>query len=267
MRMGSYNSQYESYYSKIVNNKKNHSAYGNNYNTYSSSGRREDGGNYIMRRLLRELIGVLCLFLLVIICKSIVTPQTTAVYNYSKQVVNKTYDYTKLINNIESTNYSDIQEDIENYIEAIKVKITGGKTIKDRIRDKFMPPYDGVVTSNFGNRTNEISGVKEFHKGVDIFAAEDSEVRASYDGKIKECGENETLGKYILINHGSGIETRYGHLKEIKVNKDTTIKKGDIIARSGVTGESKDPHIHFEVLYMGQVRNPLDYIKFSTIEV
>lgn len=225
------------------------------------------GGSYIAKRLRRELIGVLCLFLLVIFCKTIVTPQTTAVYNYSKQVVNKSYSYTELIDNIENTYYSDIQESVENYIEGIKVKITGGKTFKEKIKERFIPPYDGVVTSNFGNRTNELSGKKEFHQGVDIYAEEDSDVRASYDGKIKDCGENETLGKYILINHGGGIETRYGHLKEIKVNKNDSIKKGDIIARSGLTGESKDHHIHFEVLYMGQVKDPLDYIEFSTIEV
>jgi murein DD-endopeptidase MepM/ murein hydrolase activator NlpD len=267
MKMGSYNSQYESYYSKIANSRKNPNSYSSYYNVSSSRSKNGTGGNYLMRRLLRELTGVLCLFLLVILCKIIITPQTMVVYNYSKQIVNKNYDYIALLNNIKSTKYEVIQENIESYIDNLRTKITGGKTIKEKIRESFMPPVDGAVTTNYGNRSNLISGKKEFHQGVDINAPEGSEVKASFGGKVKDCGEDEVLGKYILINHGSGIETRYGNLMEIKVNKDANIKKGDIIAKSGAAEKSMEPHIHFEVLYMGQTRNPLEYIEFSTIEV
>lgn len=68
------------------------------------------------------------------------------------------------------------------------------------------------------------------------------------------------MGNYILIDHGDGIETKYGHLKEIKVKKGDVVKAGSIIALSGNTGKSTAPHLHFEFLYMGENKDPKEFI-------
>lgn len=264
--MGNYNSQYESYYSKFTGNKRNNNPYSNYLYRNNASSSNKVSGNYFTRRLLRELIGVFCLLFLVLVCKVIVTPQTQAVYNYSKNIVDNNYDYTYLIETVKSINISDmknINEKVQDSIEALKVKITGGQTIKDQVKENFIYPIDGEITSAYGERNDPITGEKSYHEGVDINAPEGSNVKAAFDGSIKESGENETLGKYILVNHGSGIESRYAHLSSILVEQSNNIKKGEVIGKSGNTGKSTAPHLHFELLYMGQSKNPVEYINFG----
>ncbi|RHW66771.1 M23 family peptidase, partial [Clostridium botulinum] len=99
---------------------------------------------------------------------------------------------------------------------------------------------------------------------IDIDAKENTEVLASFGGTVKECGEDKELGKYILLDHGQGIETKYAHLNKIKVKKGEEVKKGKDIAESGNTGKSTGAHLHFEIIYMGENKNPQDY--FSNIK-
>lgn len=258
--MGNYNSQYESYYNSMVNKRKNYGGYG--YSLQNNKSFNLDG-KFILKRLMRDLIGVFILFLFVIICKLVVTPQTTAAYNYSKEFVNKSYDYKQIINYVKAFNYNETEEKVTEWLDSIKAKITGGKTLKDKLKTDFLLPIEGAVVSPYGQRTNPITNKKEFHYGIDIGAAPETEVLCSGEGKVKDCGEDGQLGKYILIDHGSGIGTKYACLSEVLVNNGDAIKKGQSIAKIGGTSELKEPHLHFELLNMGENKDPQQYLNFS----
>lgn len=251
--MGSYNSQYESYYSKFSGNKRGYNPYAANLRGYNRSGNRKFDSNYFARRFLRELIGVFIMLMLVLMCKAIVTPQTVAVYEYSKNIVNTSYDYTYLLNKIKSvdiTNINNLQLKLQESIENLKVKISGGITIKDKVKTNFIVPLNGEIAVDDGEN------------GVDISALEGSKVIAVYDGTVKDVGEKQELGKYVLIDHGDGIESRYSYLNEIGVKKDNIVKKGDMLGKSGDSHKSANPSLHFDLYYMGEGLSPTEYINF-----
>lgn len=252
--MGSYNSQYEEYYRNLRKRKE-----GNGFNYLNRKSSSPTSG-YIGRRIIRDLIGAAVLFFIVIACKVIVTPQTQAVYNYSKKIVDENYDYKQAYTKIKSLNLQGIEEEATDFIEKIKAKVTGGKTIKERIENQFQVPVEGKISSPYGYREDPIDKSKKFHEGIDIDVKENTEVKAAFNGKIKDLGEDNTLGKYILIDHGEGIETKYGHLSSLSVQKGKEVKKGDVIGKSGNTGKSTGSHLHFELLYMGESKNPQNYI-------
>lgn len=256
--MGNYNSQYEDYYSSLK--KKNRIRNSPYQNTgYNSIDIRKPKGKYLFRRITRDLIGVLILFMFIIGCKLVVTPQTQNVYNYSKGVINQNYDYGALKEKAKNIDFNKLQDKMTNIIEQIRSKITGNETAAEKIKDKFILPVKGVETSSYGYREDPITKKKEFHAGIDIDAKENTDVLAAYDGKVKECGLDGQLGNYILIDHGEGIETKYGHLNKILVKKEDAVKKSQVIAKSGNTGKSTGPHLHFELLYMGENEDPNQY--------
>jgi murein DD-endopeptidase MepM/ murein hydrolase activator NlpD len=254
--VGDYNSQYESYYSKFGANKRSY----NPYSGYSYGNNRTQKEklnlNYFVKRFLRELIGVFCLLILILICKAVVTPQTTAVYKYSKNVVNSNYDYTYIISTIKSFNISnvdDMQKKLQDIIETLKVNIGGGVKINEKVKSNYIPPVKGEIVLNDGKN------------GIDIAVAAGSEVKAVYDGNVKEASESLDKGKYVLIDHGSGIESVYSYLSEISVKKNTSIKKGDSLGKTGNLKKSAEPGLHFDLIYMGETIKPVEYINFNGI--
>jgi murein DD-endopeptidase MepM/ murein hydrolase activator NlpD len=251
--MGSYNSQYESYYSTLVNKRRNYGGYGNGRNKSSSF---KLDGNFFLKRLIRGLIGVFILFIFVITCKLIVTPQTEAAYKYSKEVLNQNYDYTVTLDGIKNFNFIGFEEKTMDWMENIKAKLTGGQTLKDKLKDSFMLPVEGAIIDPAYNGKSD-------NAGIDIDVKEGTEVFCAYEGRVKDFGEDIQLGKYIIIDHGAGIETKYAHLSEILVKGEDSITKGDIIAKSGSTGNTTAPHLHFELLYMGENKSPQDYLSFA----
>lgn len=256
--MGQYNSEYEDYYNSLKKKSKGrYSPHYNNGTTFSKLAKTK--GNYLIRRIIRDLIGVLILFIFVIGCKVISTPKTQAVYNYSKDVLEQNYDYQGIKEKSKSFDFTKLQDKITNIIEQVRTKITGKETVKNKIKNNFVLPLEGVETSSFGYREDPISKEKKNHEGVDINAKENTDVKASFDGRIKDCGADGQLGNYIIMDHGEGIETKYGHLNEILVNKEDAVKKSQVIAKSGNTGKSTGPHLHFELLYMGENKNPEEY--------
>lgn len=121
-------------------------------------------------------------------------------------------------------------------------------------------PTNGWTTSAFGYRISPFTGLREFHKGLDIATRMATPVIATADGIISFTGTKGLLGKVVTIDHGHGIATRYGHLKKILKKSGETIKRGDIIANIGVSGRSTGPHVHYEVYINGIPVNPANYI-------
>lgn len=117
------------------------------------------------------------------------------------------------------------------------------------------------VTSEYGYRIHPISKQKKLHKGMDIGAAYGTNVLAAADGVVVTAGWNAGgYGNYVTINHGGGVVTLYGHNSSLVVSAGQTVKKGQVIAKVGSTGNSTGNHIHFEVIVNGSTVNPKNYL-------
>lgn len=117
------------------------------------------------------------------------------------------------------------------------------------------------VTSYFGSRFHPVLKVQKLHTGIDIGAPSGASVVAADSGTVIVSGYSSAYGNYIVINHGGGIATLYGHHSSNVVSKGAVVKKGQKIANVGSTGWSTGPHLHFEVQVNGAVQNPLNYVK------
>jgi murein DD-endopeptidase MepM/ murein hydrolase activator NlpD len=121
-------------------------------------------------------------------------------------------------------------------------------------------PVKGWTTSGFGYRVSPFTGLREFHKGLDIATRMATPVIATADGIVSFTGTKGLLGKVVTIDHGHGIVSRYGHLGKVLKKRGAAVKRGDIIAHVGVTGRTTGPHVHYEVFLNGMPVNPIKYI-------
>ncbi len=109
-------------------------------------------------------------------------------------------------------------------------------------------PVEGArLTSRFGYRIHPITGKKGFHTGLDMAAKEGTPVSAVYYGKVIKISEDDSWGKYVLIEHSDGFRTFYCHLSEIYAEEGAIIRQGETLGLVGSTGLSTGPHLHFEV--------------------
>lgn len=121
-------------------------------------------------------------------------------------------------------------------------------------------PVRGRITSRFGLRRSPFGAGIEFHEGLDIDAPYGAPVRATGDGRVIFAGWKSGYGQLVVIDHGYGYQTAYGHNSKIRVQVGQAVKRGDVIAYVGSTGRSTGPHLHYEVIYQGQKKDPLDYL-------
>lgn len=121
-------------------------------------------------------------------------------------------------------------------------------------------PTKGWYNRGFGMREDPFTGYKRMHRGIDISNNTGTAIIATADGKVKTTASDNDLGKYIVIDHGYGFTTRYGHLSKIEVKRGQTIKRGDVIGLMGSTGYSTGPHLHYEVIRNGKFLNPRKFI-------
>jgi murein DD-endopeptidase MepM/ murein hydrolase activator NlpD len=151
------------------------------------------------------------------------------------------------------------ERDLKNPVNAI-VKIGTKTTVSMGGRINYGVVRGKRVSSRYGSRIHPITGRRRFHSGLDIAAPHGSPVYAYAAGKIVEAGWNGGYGKCILIDHGNGLKTRYGHLSTIYVRVGQRVATEAKIGAVGSTGNSTGPHLHFEVIKWGWTKNPLNYI-------
>lgn len=169
-----------------------------------------------------------------------------------------TYRIT-LLNGYQSSLETKSETIIEEPVSAI-VKI-GTKTTLTRGSGRNYGIVSGKrISSPYGYRIHPITGKKSFHEGIDIASAYGNAVYAYSDGKVIEAGWSGAYGNSVLIDHGNGLKTRYGHLSKMYVRVGQKVGTNDKIGAVGSTGFSTGPHVHFEVLKNGQTKNPLNYI-------
>jgi murein DD-endopeptidase MepM/ murein hydrolase activator NlpD len=121
-------------------------------------------------------------------------------------------------------------------------------------------PAQGWPTSGFGYRISPFTNQREFHEGLDISARIGTEIIAPADGVVFEVGKTYGFGNLLIISHGYGIKTIYGHLSKTLVKKGQSVKRGDKIALIGNTGRTTGPHLHYEIQLNGVPVNPQNYI-------
>jgi murein DD-endopeptidase MepM/ murein hydrolase activator NlpD len=117
-------------------------------------------------------------------------------------------------------------------------------------------PVEGKITSGFGYRTHPIFHVRKMHTGVDIGAKYGTPIHAAGGGVVVFAGRWGGYGNCVIVDHGGGLATLYGHCSSLSVGEGQTVKQGQTIARVGSTGLSTGPHLHFETRRNGRPVNP-----------
>lgn len=118
-----------------------------------------------------------------------------------------------------------------------------------------------LAVPGFITQTQVHEGRRGEHPGLDIAAPLNSVIFASGGGVVKEAGEDPVYGKYVLIDHGGGLESLYGHASRVIVTVGERVRPQDVIALTGSTGQSSAPHLHFEIRRNGKAVDPLEYVK------
>jgi septal ring factor EnvC (AmiA/AmiB activator) len=121
-------------------------------------------------------------------------------------------------------------------------------------------PTRGWFTSGFGYRISPFTGLRQMHEGIDISNRVGTLVIAPADGLVTNIGREWGFGKIMVMSHGFGFTTRYGHLHRIEVKIGQKVKRGQKIAEIGNTGRSTGPHLHYEVKLNGVPVNPMKYV-------
>ncbi len=195
--------------------------------------------------------------------------------------VNSLEEATNLVNTLKE-NYKNLEPDLkittlyldktvtEESINEAKLKIADelDAMLKDKEeRDKrtvngiylaCLPLTSGTISSRYGS----VESIRDHvHRGLDIAASYGTEIKAAADGTVKFAGfNNGGYGNLVIIEHGNGVETYYGHCSSILVSSGTAVKAGDVIAKVGSTGNSTGNHLHFEIKVNGSSVNPQKYI-------
>ncbi len=162
--------------------------------------------------------------------------------------------------------YKKVYDDARRQEEALKASLSSSLSSSSNsqyLGGEFCWPAPSYVriSSPYGYRNHPIFGVKKFHSGVDLAAPGGSNILAATDGTVKMAGWNGGYGNCVVIDHGGGVSTLYGHASRLLVSKGQKVTKGQVIAKVGTTGNSTGNHLHFEVLINGKTTDPMPYIQ------
>lgn len=172
--------------------------------------------------------------------------------------------YIKRLNEQEKETQAKIEEfqtELNN-VESQIVSLTTGNIGGNYVGGEFAWPAPGytTITSNFGMRLHPIFKVNRLHTGTDISMPTGASIIAANDGVVIKSMYTTGYGNMVMIDHGGGVSTVYGHGSEIIAQTGQVVKRGDVIMKAGSTGWSTGPHLHFEIRINGQYVNSLPYI-------
>ncbi len=193
----------------------------------------------------------------------------SSTYSYTERGLGGSPEITYNLQGKKQTEILDqIHEELVKLKNDARKQETGLQSIISFFEDKqyrrlFTPsiwPIRGHITSGFGYRNSPFNGNKEFHAGVDISIRTGMPVVATADGIVSFTGVNGGLGRVVEIEHGYGLKTVYGHNSHIVVEVGKKVKRGDVIAYSGSSGNTTGPHLHYEVRINNTPVNPLRYM-------
>lgn len=130
----------------------------------------------------------------------------------------------------------------------------------EKKQEDWINPAEGTVTSSCGARENPVLNKMEFHNGIDIAVVTGTEVVAVRSGVVTVIRTSATFGKVLEYETADGYKVMYAHLSEVLVKKGEKIKQGDIVAKSGNTGLSTGPHLHYSLWKDGTLLDPMEYV-------
>ena len=134
----------------------------------------------------------------------------------------------------------------------------------DSITTNMCLPVDYQrISSEYGYRYNPVTGKYALHSGIDFAAPDGQEIYAVEDGVVNKSMYSTDLGYFVQINHSNGLYSTYAHCSELKVEQGDDVRKGDLIALVGSTGQSTGPHLHFEVKLNNTILNPIFYLPIT----
>ena len=149
---------------------------------------------------------------------------------------------------------------------GISLGLTRDVTPADWVQANSAPnlwPVEGAVTGSFGERIDPFNGEGAFHSGVDISASYGQPVIAPADGVVEFADFMGGYGRAIILDHGHGLSTRYGHLSNFAVTEGEHVHRGDTIGYVGLSGRSTGPHLHYEVRINDTPVNPHKYLRLT----
>jgi len=151
-------------------------------------------------------------------------------------------------------------------IERQLRELSGVSTVVSKNETFIWPAaYSKVITCKYGPRIHPITKKNSTHTGIDIRAAMNTNIYATASGQVIKAGWNTAYGNMIIIDHGNGITSLYGHANKLCVKVGDTVNQGDIIMKAGSTGYSTGPHLHFEVRKNGTPQNPKNYVSYDGV--
>ena len=143
---------------------------------------------------------------------------------------------------------------------ALAVKRPSKAATGSDLHPDLFPALEGYAGSGFGWRMDPFTGRRTFHEGLDIVAPPGTPVLAPADAEVEFAGRLGSLGTAVLLRHGQGTVTRFGHLARTAVEPGAQVRRGDVIGYTGSTGRSLGPHLHYEVIVDGQKVDPNDFL-------
>ena len=152
----------------------------------------------------------------------------------------------------------------EKYSESLLTR--SDKYIKTIRKMPLGYPMQGKITSGFGRRSDPFNHRPAFHAGIDLAGKAGQEIKATADGAVKSSSyEKNGFGNFVVLRHGNGYETLFGHLSKRTVKKGETVQRGQVIGLMGNTGRSTGPHLHYEVHYQGKAIDPKKYLSVAQL--
>jgi len=150
----------------------------------------------------------------------------------------------------------------DEYLSKVEAKVLQQSVLKDMLPNSS-PVNAAYNSSSYGWRIDPFTGSKAFHEGLDFSADIGTPIRAAADGIVSLAEVSGGYGNLVKIDHGSGLETRYGHASKIFVKAGERVVKGQVIAEVGNTGRSTGPHLHYEIRLNGNALDPREYLQKS----
>lgn len=161
-----------------------------------------------------------------------------------------------------------VNRDLESLGQEITSRERSFRELKKFLEDKrsvlastpTIWPVKGLVTAGYGYRRSPFTGQREMHEGLDIAAPLGTPILATADGIVSFVGPLSAFGNVVFLNHGHGFTTFYAHVSTSRVKEGQQVRRGDVIARVGVSGRTTGPHVHYEVQVNGTTMNPMKYL-------
>lgn len=148
----------------------------------------------------------------------------------------------------------DTLQNIANYKEKMLTSIPSIKPVREDKLNRSM-----FLMSGFGWRLHPVHKIRKFHAGLDFAAPYGTSIVSTGGGHVVKVASGSGYGRHVIIDHGFGYQTLYGHMSSVSVREGEVVKKGRVIGKVGSTGTSTAPHCHYEVHYKGNPVNPIQY--------